>query len=161
MNNYTHNVPTIEQQTGWERPDAAPLMICQDHKFLNKVSQHNFDLSDDKFLAYIKSRIGYCLSKKNIKTLNNPDAENYFLTSPDLKYINDADGNPVPLEKQVMVPLDSPDREHFVLSHRIIKARIQDSYELFVLQGQPALSVPGVDHAYQAFVRPVPECNAA
>jgi len=148
-------VPTIQDQTGWARPISSPLMICQDHNALNKISQHNFDLDDPDFIAYHKSRTGICIGNEDNPELArflllSPDAENWLRTSQDYKFLES--GETVPFGRE---------REFRVMCNKIMKARLQDSWELFVLKGKPALSVPGVDHAIQAFVRPEPECNAA
>ena len=144
-------VPTIEQQTGWSRPENAPLMICQDPDVLDKVTQHNFDLDDPAFIEYHKSRTGICIGQEQLPELSrflllSPDAENWLLTSPDLKTINDKYGNMLPPEQWIMVPMDSPDRHFEVTATRRMKARLQDSWELFILKGMPSLAVPGVDH---------------
>jgi len=128
----------------------CPLAICQDHEALNKISQHNFDLDDPDFIAYHKSRTGICIGQEEKPELArflliSPDAENWLLTSPDLKFL--VSGETVPFGKE---------RELKVMCNKIMKARLQDSWELFVfrVKGRPAVSVPGVDHALQAFARP-------
>ncbi len=151
------NVPTIEQQAGWFR--TYPEMICTSYKVLKKITQFNFDLSNDEFLSYVKCRLGFSLTEQNINTLTNPDAEKYFLTSHDLKIVEDESGKPIPPEKQIMVPLDSQRRNSLFQAHKISKARIQDCWEIFILGGKPALFVPGVDHAVQPAAHPEPEID--
>lgn len=57
------DVYSIERQTGWKRP--YPFQICQDSEVLLKVTKFNYDLTDKKFIEYVKSRTGIVLDSIN------------------------------------------------------------------------------------------------
>jgi len=148
-------VPTVQQQTGWERSICAPMMICQDNEALNKISQYNFDLDDKDFIAYHKSRTGICIGNEENPELArflllSPGADTWLLTSHDYKYSKS--NGPVTFGEA---------RELSVKFNKIMKARLQDSWELFVLKGRQALAVPGVDHSTLDFIHPGSAADSA
>lgn len=79
-------VPTIEQQTGWnKRP--LPVSICQDLDVLRGVRQWDFDLTDQGFLDYAHARgvlykAGVSGSKRFRFTADHTAAEADFKSDP-------------------------------------------------------------------------------
>lgn len=83
MNNFT-------QQTGFRR--GHPRAICQDQRMLLKVREFNFNLNDEKFIAYFEARTGVAISesprtsyKVHIKCTADEweDAKHDIMTSQD------------------------------------------------------------------------------
>lgn len=113
---------SIYEQTGWVRP--YPKMICQEIEILEALHEYDFDLSDEDFLAYLKSRTGimpFACCNRELKNffLTDNGAEQWILESPEYKFL---DGTMVPFGK---------DREVKVRIIKIQKGKIQDCWELF------------------------------
>ena len=116
---------TIEQQTNWKRP--VPTMICQDHDVLMAITEYSFDMDDEAFMAYARSRTGIQFGKEDKAELarfllTDPDADRWLLESPDFRYLN---GEMVPFGR---------DRELKVKFHKIMRGRLQDCWELYTSQ---------------------------
>jgi hypothetical protein len=47
---------TITEQTGWRRPHSRS--ICQDVTVLIRVTRYSYDLCDERFVDYLRARIG-------------------------------------------------------------------------------------------------------
>lgn len=119
---------TISQQTGWNRP--YPLMICQDHDVLLSITEFSFDMDDQDFLKYFRSRTGLQIGKEKkadqkVFLLTSPDAEKWLLESPEYRYQESqfpTSGMTVPFGR---------DREQAIKVNRIMKARFQDCWEIY------------------------------
>jgi len=127
---------TIFQQTGWSRP--YPLMICQKHDVLLAITEFSFDMADQDFLNYFRSRTGLQVGKEDNPAqstflLTSPDAEKWLLESPEYRYLQS--GRTVPFGKE---------REQAVKVRRIIKGRLQDCWELYTSEnaGTPIENIP-------------------
>jgi len=49
---------TIFEQTGWKGP--LPISICQDMNILLKITEYDYDLRNQEFEEYCRSRFGFC-----------------------------------------------------------------------------------------------------
>lgn len=136
---YQYTVPSVEFQTGWKR---RPLTsICQDHEALGKINSFNFDLHNREFIQYFVSRTGIKIDvnlDRLLFFLTNPESETFLMTS--FNYKHEKSG--------VTVSFHTNQRKGAVNSFRILKARLQDCWELFA--GLKNLLVPGVE------IKPMP-----
>jgi len=114
---------TIFEQTGWKRPYYQT--ICQDIKVLEKVTDFSFDLSNKKFIKYLRDRLGYDYSGANLPKETLLDilqnwSDERFITDPLLSH--SVTGK--------LFSLD--DRKGQLKVHCLEKAAIQDCWELFI-----------------------------
>ena len=112
---------TIESQTGWKRP--FPKTILQDVDVLLKIHEYSYDLNRVGFHGYFISRTGRGLTvrEKWLCSIPIESAERYILTSGGMKYET---GDIIPLEE----------RPDYVTSHKILRAQLQDCWELYSQQ---------------------------
>lgn len=94
---------TIREQTGFVR--SHPKALCQDLPALLRVTEFDYDLTNEAFVAYFEARTGY--------VLNDPLHPEYLPRA-------------IALFANPAVPVDS-----FNPHWRITRAKLQDCWELF------------------------------
>lgn len=100
-------------------------MICQDEDVLDRVTEFDFDLNDDRFVQYYKDRTGIDLKSATIPwgrmvwLLTSEKAEDWLRNSTDCIYQG----------SKKTVPFAA--REVFVNINRRSRARLQDCWELY------------------------------
>lgn len=127
---------SIEAQTGWKRP--APLSICQDIDVLRRVRVYDYDLENEDFLDYARSRIGCdprnadCGYARAVE-FDAMSAEAYRAANRYANFSHPVTGK---RHKYFSVELDAHE-----ICRQIQKAKFQDCWELFLAaEGLEAVS---------------------
>ncbi len=119
---------TFFEQTGWKgRSDEE---LCQNGNIAGKVYEHDFDLNDENFRKYLKSR-GIC-SFENLEKCGDgfKKLEEHvdFLTNWNEDRVLSDDK----LARSITgVPFDAPARKTFLWIWKSLRGKIQQAWELY------------------------------